>query len=315
MTVSRGHIDDGGGPFLVLEGDVSKATMVEVRQGSHIVARRIRSVHPPAVRILTPSPINGSRWIPIRWSARDRDGGRLSVVLDYSYDAGKTWRTIFIGPNRGRIRLPTSYFSASHKAQIRLRVNDGFNDATAVSAEFTAPGRPPSATIVSPSPATSVLDSSSVYLEGSATDDRLRPIAGSRLAWYAAGRKLGIGPAPSVLLPAGRDRVTLVATDSLGRRGSASVFVRVMPTRPAFLRLDAPTRVSPAARHLTLVVAASLRSRLAISGAGVVGARYDVGPVPRSLRVALRPGQRSLGLRLVLSAGGRSTALVVPIAR
>ena len=74
-------------------------------------------------------------------------------------------------------------------------------------------------------------------------------LSGKRLRWLLRGRLLDTGSEITATgLPAGRHRITLVATDRFGRRGSASIVVILSATRPVFIVLRVPRSVGRTAR-------------------------------------------------------------------
>ena len=83
----------------------------------------------------------------VRWRATNPDHQNLTASVDYSRDDGRSWKTVFIGPNTGHASLPGSYLEGSRSARVRVRVNDGFNESVAVSSRFTVLDAPPQVTI------------------------------------------------------------------------------------------------------------------------------------------------------------------------
>ena len=67
------------------------------------VDRKVRS-RPPTVRVRAAPRRGGSR-LAVRWTARDPDGEPLRVTVEYGAD-GRTWRTVYQGPSRGRANIP-----------------------------------------------------------------------------------------------------------------------------------------------------------------------------------------------------------------
>ena len=74
-------------------------------------------------------------------------GKNGSASVDSSGDGGHTWQSVYIGPDRGAARIPGSYFAASRRARLRVRVNDGFDEGVATSGIFTSRAAPPVVTI------------------------------------------------------------------------------------------------------------------------------------------------------------------------
>jgi hypothetical protein len=166
----------------------------------------------------------------INWTARDADHDPLTAKADYSNDGGQTWRPLFFGPNQNGVVLGSALFTHSDHARVRLRVNDGFNEVSAISEEFKAAGAPPSVHILSPIADTSIRSAAALYLSGQAFDDSQRDISGDSLSWYVGNTLVGTGQTLSVSgSPVGTTQVSLVARDSQGRTTTKSVAIHITP--------------------------------------------------------------------------------------
>jgi DNA-binding beta-propeller fold protein YncE len=303
------------GLITVLEGQVpaAGADAVIVYRDGVPVAGRPRSANAPDVRIASPRRgrrVGRRRDVTIRWRARDRDGGALTARVEYSRD-GREWRTIFLGPDRGRAVVRSRLLPRARRARVRVRVSDGFNETVATSARFTALGAAPEIRLLEPRRGQRVRADAPLPLRAEVFDDRNRRLVGRALRWFDGRRRLGRGEALNVTgLDRGRRAIRLVARDYAGRRSTASVAVRVTPVRPAFLRLDAPDRLSRRARKARLRVASTVAATLRVGRQ-----RFRVGPGTRRVGVRVRPGRRQLRLTLRLRAGGRQTQTTVTIAR
>lgn len=207
--------------------------------------------------------------------------------------------------------LAARLLPGSRRARVRVRVNDGFNEAVSTSPRFHSKGAPPSVQILSPAPATRATNDAPLYLSGQAYDDTQRRIPGRRLRWFDGRRAIGRGGQIAVSgLAAGRRRLRLVARDARGRTRTAAVTVRLRAAQPTFLRLSAPRRVSGTARLLRLRVASSIPATLRVGRQ-----RFAVGRRMRSIRLRIRRGRSPLALRLILRAGGKRAVRTVVIAR
>jgi hypothetical protein len=197
--------------------------------------------------------------------------------------------------------------TSSSNARLRLRVNDGFNEAAATSSRFIVVGRAPQVTIVEPASRVTIRPGSVINLTGGAQDDHGRTITGRRLRWFAGRTLLGRGERVTATLAAGTRAVRLVAVDRAGRIGSRAVRVRVPGSTPYFLQLTAPKRLSRRARQVVLTVATTQAGTLRIGGRG-----FSVGRSPRRIRVGVAAGRSTLKLTLTLVAsGGRNRQRVV----
>jgi hypothetical protein len=316
LSVTYGHLDGRPStPVASFAGAVPAAAgqRVDVTYSGAVAATRTRSAHPPQVTVLAPrrGTIGRGRTVLVRWRARDADGDPLTATVDYSTDAGRHWRSVFMGVSHGKAALSSHYFTGAGRARVRVTVNDGFDQATAVSGALRAVGSPPTVTILSPEPSALFQSDASVYLHGSAFDDAFNRLTGSRLRWFAGTRLVGRGESATATdLPAGRVRVRLVARDGRRRTGSASIVLRIKPARPLFRELSAPARVPRGARRVALRVETNVS---AILRAG--GRSFKVGPRMKSVSVPIRPGSGPLQVVLKLTAHGRSATRTLVLAR
>jgi hypothetical protein len=247
----------------------------------------------------------------VRWRAVDGDGQPLTAKVDYSTNGGGRWREIFSGPNHDRVTLPASLFAGSRRARLRIRVNDGFDEGVAVSAIFTAAGRPPDVRILSPAAGQHVLGDAELYLEGSAYDDAGRRLRGRQLQWFAGALRLGSGATLSVTaLAAGTRAIRLVARDARGRRASATVRLRVTAAAPHILSLRVAPWLGPKATRLVLRLATTVPAQLTAAGH-----RFHLDRRPRRIVLPVRTGTKPLRLHLRLAAGGQSTAATLVLRR
>ncbi len=305
----------GERPALLLAGSAlaDGAATVEIVHQGVVLARRGRSGHAPTVDVVAPharASVGRGHSVVVAWKAADADGNALDTTIDYSFDGGSSWRTIFSGARPGRVALPSTFFAGSRKARVRVRVNDGWNTAEAVSAPFIAVGRPPAVTISTPVPRERIRHDTALNLAGAAYDDRGRPIPASRLEWFDGVIRIGRGPQGVVFQPtAGLHAIRLIARDAHGRVGSASVRIRVLAVAPHLLDLRAPAYVGHRATRLTFSVATTIPATLIAEGR-----RYAVGRTLRRIQLSIRPGRAILRVRLRLAAGGKvtRTLLVVP---
>jgi hypothetical protein len=223
---------------------------------------------------------------------------------------------VWIGPNRGRVTVPAHYFSSARRARIRIAVNDGFRTAIAVSRRFRSPGEAPLVAILLPARRFHQPNDAPLLLSGQAFDDHSHVLAGGHLRWMLGRRRLGIGAQTTVTgLPPGVHRIDLLARDSTGRVGRASVIVRLDAARPLFLTLTTPRSVRRSARSLRFAVSSSLPATLIVQAPGLRSQRFSVGRRTRRLIVRIHSGRKALSLRLILSAARKRNVQVRLVAR
>jgi hypothetical protein len=296
------------------QAPVTGAASVEVTFNGAVIASRARSAATPTVRILAPrrgQRVGAGRGVTVRWSASDRDGGKLRAKVDYSFDDGRNWTVLFVGRNTGRTTIPSEFLSASRRAKVRVRISDGFNEGQATSARFVAVGRPPKVRIASPGRNQRIAADAWLSLSAQATDDRRRRLRGRSLRWFDGRRLIATGDRASVVgLRPGRRRIRVVARDSAGRTRSAAVTVRVLAVPPQFLTLSAPRRVSSRARSVTLRVRTNVPATLTVGGR-----RFPVGRRARRVRVPVFRGIKALSLLVRVRAGRFTARRTVVVAR
>jgi hypothetical protein len=312
MAESDGHADRVG-PLdeLTAELPVRGVQSIDVVSNGVVVASRKRPRHPPRVRILAPhggATVGGRHEVAIRWSATNPQHLALSASVDYSRDGGRTWRTIFVGPNRERVSLPAFYLAGSRAARVRVRVNDGFNEASALSRLFTTLSPPPQVTI-SPTPRNLPGDAI-LQLSGRAFDQRLSQLSGRSLRWFDGPLLLGSGAAITAgPLPPGKNKIRLVARDAAGHTGSATATVTVAPVTPSYLRLVIPARVARRARKLAINATSAFAATLTVERRS-----FTLRAGINKLSLSIRP-RVPLLLHLVVTAHGIRTPFAAAVLR
>lgn len=268
------------------------AARVELVRDGTVVSTITRSANAPKVTVLEPGTarVGAGGRVTVRWRATDADGDPLTASVEYSTDAGRSYRAI--GMTEGSfMRLPGRLFARTRTGRLRVVVNDGFDETAGVSRRFAAEGAGPTVRIAYPARRLRVANDAALTLAGQAYDDAGALLSGKRMRWFAGGTFLGTGATLGVHgLPAGARSIRLVATDRFGRRATATVAIRVFASPPQFTVLRAPARMSRGARSVRLRVASAIPATLL------------VGPRSRSLDRTVRT--------IVVSVGRRGTAVV-----
>lgn len=215
-----------------------------------VLARRDRSPNAPVGAFLSPREgqlVGRGEKLSIRWRASDRDGGPLEATLERSSRGGRpgSWRTVSIGPNGGRVALPSDYFAGSAEAALRLRINDGFNETAVLSPPFRTIHRRPVVRIVNPRagavlPRDAISPCSACARRAPAAGDHRRSRGLDRRAPADRARRSG-GRAPE------RGRAPGCARSRATRRAAAARPSCACASLPSFTLLDVPARVAPLA--------------------------------------------------------------------
>jgi hypothetical protein len=157
LLVTDSHVDphgkSPGGPLVLFEGALPQhagSTAIAVVSDGKVLAVDRKPAHTPRVTLLAPRAkqlVKGTGPVVVRWRATNPDRVHLIVSVDFSTNNGRTWRTLYMGENTGKLALPRAYLSRSSSARVRVRVNDGFDQVSVTSSRFTilklAPARPP----------------------------------------------------------------------------------------------------------------------------------------------------------------------------
>jgi hypothetical protein len=315
MTSTLGH-EDHVGPLNEIIGTVPAAGVASIAVESHgkVLATRVRPAQAPSVQVLAPTRgahVGTKPTVLVRWAAASPEHLPLTASVDYSRDGGHSWRTIFIGGDRGQATLPSFYFASSPHALVRVRINDGFNETAAVSAPFTAADTPPQVSIATPGTRTQLSGEARLQLAGEAFDQQLRSLTGHSLQWFDGPFRLGSGAAISAgPLPPGPNRIRLVARDAAGRTASATIVVNVTPVKLPFLNLTIPAQISSSATQLTLLASAAVPAQLAIGSLA-----FTLTGEPQQLTVPITPGHNPLLLQMRAIARGTNTPFAAQITR
>jgi hypothetical protein len=220
--------------------------------------------------------------------------------------------TIYSGPaTPGRVSLPSRLLGHSSRAMVRVDVNDGFHQTSATSKIFTAVGAPPTVMLTAPAMHTRVTAGGNLNLAATAFDDYQRRLSGREIRWTAGRFVIGTGETLTAdNLPAGRYRLTATAIDSSGRKGSASVPIVVLPTKPLLRIFKAPRSVSRHAKTLTLKARAVTPLVLAVGRH-----QFLVTRTLSTLTVPITPGRKPLTLHVTLRSGPNKVKLVAKVRR
>jgi hypothetical protein len=321
VLTRAGHTDPGGGApaqtndHLAAVIPAANVASVELVRAGQLLDTRRRSPAAPKTSISSPKAglrvRSAAQFVDVRFATTDADGDALESSLEYSADDGKTYRGVAVGLTAPSFRLPAGLLNRASRARLRLRVNDGWNETLAVSRRFRVDGPPPAVAIASPAPGASARADQVIDLEGSAFDDRSRVLSGKSLRWFDGRRSLGGGERVSVPgLSPGTHTLRLVARDSSGRTGQASLKIKIAAVTPGFIALNWPEALKSTARTVRLQIASSVGGTVEIGKQ-----KFPVDRRTRSYRFRITPGKSTLTLRPVLRSGGRTAKAKLTIPR
>jgi hypothetical protein len=303
-----GHV----GAEVVADVPAEGASSVELTHDGKVIASKARSAHPPTVKLLSPkagTSIGSTGNVAVRWKAADADGDPLEVTLSYSADGGRHFTNLAIGGFAGATKVPAALFGKATDGRIRITVNDGFDEASALSGRLRAAGGAPVVRILTP--AQTVRADAGVALLGQAFEATGKAItAAGRLTWFDGRRRIARGPrtAPMTLSP-GTHRLSLQVRGAGGGTARATVAIKVLGVKPDLL-VTAPKSVSRKARTVKLKVGSTVPGVLSAGGR-----TFPVGRAPRAVTIPVKPGSKPLVLRLRVRAGAATASYTVTITR
>lgn len=202
-------------------------------KGKELAAQRV-SAHAPQVTIKFPTGgelLQGE--VTVRWEGTHPDNNPLSYVLQYSPDAGHTWRTLAVQLSRPETKVNFQELPGSDRALLRVIASDGVNTGMTVSRPLRVAKKSPEVSILSPRTRTSLAAGKLVTFTGEAYDAEDGSLKGESLIWSSSrDGRLGTGTRVSARLSQGLHTITLSARDSDGNVTSASIEVEVGRSEP-----------------------------------------------------------------------------------
>ncbi|MHB8872317.1 MAG: PKD domain-containing protein [Myxococcaceae bacterium] len=187
---------------------------------------------PPAVAIQF--PLDGAQLtvgaaLSLRGTATDPEDGPLS-------GAALAWTSSRDGALGTGSPLPASLTQGVHTLTLKATDSLGAFASAQLTVSVNPPNNlPPVVSITAPAAGLTVFQGTPVSFEGTATDPEDGALSGTALSWESSrDGALGTGsPLSAAALTAGDHTVTLVARDSGGSSGTASVLVHVLPQNAA----------------------------------------------------------------------------------
>ena len=251
-----GQFSEGtmGGFSLQLPKDPAARRIVLLHNGQ-VLAGRIASANPPTVTVTSPNggeTLNGPT-ANFTWTAADPDGDPLKYAVEYSTDAGATWKPLTMNWDSTTYPVDLTRLPASNQALIRVTATDGFNSAQDQSnATFTVPEHAPETVITGPANNRLFIGDQTIILEGMGLDVTDGLLGDASLTWMSSlNGVLGTGNSLAIStlnLLEGTHTITLTAKNSTARVGNAAISIQVFRTRPT---LPAALDVGPTALAFT----------------------------------------------------------------
>jgi hypothetical protein len=272
---------------------------------------------PPVVTIS--SPMNGAQLLlgaaaMLQGSATDVEDGALT-------GASLAWTSSRDGALGTGAALSPMLTQGVHTLTLTATDSMGATGSASVTVSVNQPNnQPPTATITQPASMQTVFQGTAVTFAGSGTDPEDGALTGMALSWTSSlDGALGTGSPLSVsTLTAGDHTITLVARDSGGNSGTATVLVRVLPQNQApTVSITAPTPgLSVAAGTMvTFAGTATDPEDGALSGASVRWSSSRDGALGTG--TSLTTGSLSVGAHTITltatDSGGRSGSASIAV--
>jgi hypothetical protein len=231
-----GHGPAGTG--LVALVPARNADLIEVEHDGGIIGAKQRSPSAPTIDLIGPeqgAAVSRGEQVGVRWNAKDADGDKLEVRIEYSPGPDKPFQVVFVGPDRGAWTVPGYQLSASPRGRLRVVASDGFNETASREAQVRVAPSAPRVDIIEPQARTSFPASTPIRLRAAAFGDGLAPLPGKQLAWSLDGAPAGRGAEIEVRnLNPGAHTARVTARDGALSSSREIGFTVLAPSRPSF---------------------------------------------------------------------------------
>lgn len=235
LPFAKGFVDVEGEPlemnffsYQIAKPAGAVVDSIVLYKGSSELDRITASDNPPTVSLTSPN--GGETWggdETVTWTANDPDHDELTFTLLYSPDNGVAWFPLAAGLTGTSYNLNTIQLVGGEQALIRIIASDGFHNAEDTSdAFFTVANNAPVVSIQSPKPSAQVPIGVPTTYTGDAFDvEDGGVLPEEAFVWLVDGEPVADGRSASFPLEYGVHTITLVAGDSQGLDGEASIQV------------------------------------------------------------------------------------------
>jgi hypothetical protein len=307
MAVSSVHGHEDGMSLSFVTGDVpaENAATLELSSNGTILAQRARSKRPPTVAFKDgmPQKFGPDDVVNVSWIAADPDGDTLTATIEYSSDGGKTYRMPSTGIERSEFRVPIAALAHTNDARLRVTVNDGFDERSAVTTAFAVPPTRPKVTIVEPRAQQTVRADVPISANGEAWDDAGNYLEGKSLRWSENGVVIATGTGVDLPpLAPGVHTIALDAEDSSGMIGHGAVSVIVLPASPMLTSFQVAKATGDV---VAISTSANVPATLSLDAQ-----RCEVGPAPRVCEFKIPDGVKRSMVVFRLRAGDEQVEVI-----
>jgi len=211
----RGHTSAGTTLVALVPG--LGAEVIRIEHDGEIIGEKRRSSSSPVVELRSPDSrgsVSRDDGLKVAWAAKDEDNDTLEVKIEYSPAPQQPFRILYIGPNRGEWIVPGNLFSVSTKGQLKVVVNDGFNETESRTSVITVRAAPPILDIIAPTPGSTFPITTPIRLQAAAFGDGSEPLTTKQIEWLVDNASVGFGAEVEVQsLKPGSHVATIIARE------------------------------------------------------------------------------------------------------
>jgi PKD repeat protein len=226
-------------PFVLLLPWNQQTSRIVLVHNGQILDSRFASAHAPVVNMIYPNggELLSGQTATVSWSGSDLDGDTLSYILQYSTDAGSTWKTLATEWPSTTLQLDLSMMVGTSNGLFRVTASDGFYSTQDQSdATFSVSKHSPQVSIWSPENDSLYVADQTIVFDGFAYDNEDGVLGDAALVWSSnlsgtlgSGRSLAVN---ALILAEGTHTITLTARDSDGQTNADSITIQIYRTRP-----------------------------------------------------------------------------------
>jgi hypothetical protein len=233
------------------------------------------SAHSPTVHVISPNRGKALQTrVTVRWTSRDRDGGRRWYSLLYSPD-GRRLVPVASALTRRSLTVDLTRLPGGSRARFEVIATDGVRTGSDRSDRpFTVPVKVPRVAIAAPATGAELVAGQPAAFSGTVSDLQDGFVPPQRLLWRSSVQgPLGQGLSISPVLRPGTHAITLQATNTAGATGVAQITVTVRAVPPVMVAAIGPAAATQALAAPWVPVSLGMPRGRALPGLAHSGSR------------------------------------------
>jgi uncharacterized delta-60 repeat protein len=137
VRVEHDHINRGPAVTFLSAVLPGHPRALEITRAGRVLVKIVRSAHPATPRALRVRnavkhrALTRATTVLLTWRTVGGRGARPVATVEFSGDGGKSWRIVFIGPNRNRTQLATTQLTRTRRGLLRVVLSAGLDRAAA----------------------------------------------------------------------------------------------------------------------------------------------------------------------------------------